>query len=277
MKRKYKVSTNRKAKAVFQNTIFHQGSEARFEEVMIPLSKVLGLQGTGIDETPAFIPFDLVGSEQMLLRYANMYEQFRIDWIEVTFYPVGRPPTHIVTEGNPVTAAALQAWQRHWLIRFPYSTIEDLAEMGTIPITRVMEDPKCLWKPTFTKFKLWWKPRVRSSKPMFWWSDKDSDLQPAAQHVSANIAGAPFPWSPFISTSLAIDGQRSYTTQHLRQPLSEPYVSMVNPAGNRGEAISNCPYKIIIKSGWSFRGYRKMTSQFITSLEEKEPFPADED
>lgn len=278
MKRSYKVSTNRRAKAVFQNVIMHQGSEARFANNLLPLSAILGVQGTGVDETPTFVPYDLVGQEQYLLRYANMYEQFRIDWIEVSFVPVARPPTFMVTDGNPVTATALEGWQRYWLIRFPYSYVDGLTEMGSIPLTRVMEDPKTLWKPTFKSFKLWWKPRVRNTEYMFWYAPKANDLQPAGGHNSANNAGKWFPWTPFVTgdmVSLA-DG-RVFSTQGLRQPMSEPFVSMINPAGNRAEAMSNCPYKIIIRSGWSFKGYRKMTSQFITSLEEKQPEPVDED
>lgn len=281
MKRKYKTSTNRRGKAVFQNVVMHQGSEARFEPNMIPLSKVLGLQGTGVNETPMLIPFDLVGDERYLLRYANMYEQFKIDWIEVTFHPVARPPTYMVTDGDPVTVAALEGWQRYWLIRFPYSYIDQLTEMGNVPLTRMMEDPKTLWKPTYKRFKLWWKPRIRNTAFMSWWAPKENDLnRPAGIHHSSNNAGRYFPWTPFItgdSVQLAAPDGREFTTQGLRQAMSEPFVAMINPAGNRGEDQSNCPYKIIVKSGWSFKGYRKMTSQFITSLEEKDPQPVDED
>lgn len=268
------------AKATFQNVILHQGSEAgRFGDTyLVPLSVILGVQGTGVDETPAFIPFDLVGSEQLLLRYANMYEQFKIDWIEVQFEPVSRPPTTVISDGDPVTAAALAAWQKSWVIKFPYGTNEDLNEMGGIRIDKAFEDPRILFRQTFKKFKLWWRPRIKGNQNMIWMSDNDGALAPAEVHASNQYQGRRFPWCSFITWTLMNGGGgRTYTTHALRQIMSEPYVGLISAAGNRVETVTHCPYKIIIRSGWSFRGARKMTTQFITSLEEKDPFPVDED
>lgn len=79
----------------------------------------MGLSGNLIGNTTDLIPFDLVPSERDLLRYANIYNDFRIKWIKATWVPAvkGRPWKSIQAQGNGVTWNAPNPLM--WVVRYP--------------------------------------------------------------------------------------------------------------------------------------------------------------
>lgn len=151
-------------------------------EVPKQLDYVMGLANlTTTGDDMRMCPFDLVPSERQLTRYLNIYKQFKIKWIKMTWVPTNKGRPVKVQQADAEVTGAYSVYQpqhnpQAWLywnwnssqIQTSYTDIDEehkLTSTGTTNIELYQEQNKKIMKRSM--FKTWsiaFKPRVLDAK-----------------------------------------------------------------------------------------------------------------
>lgn len=258
---------------VFKNEGHYAGGTARFSAAEgTAISALLGVSGTGSTETNALIPFDLIGNERVLLRYANMFEQFRIKYIRVKFDPVQHGPMAI----TPFQAAgATSSGIYRMLVWHPNTMLQNI-EISTITTAMMLEDPRVHKYNVYKPFTVAWKPKILSGDDTIF-NSRNGDS--TSYHNAWSSRSKAMPWTNLIGAYNTIvkvsDGPpavyQPYDSPGMRQPLSQPSVAVQEGVGGNFSTFMYPSMFWKLEACFEFRKRRKVTDAFITSFEEGEP------
>lgn len=257
-------------RVVFKNEGHYAGGTARFSATEgVGLSALLGVSGTGATETDALIPFDLIGNERVLLRYANMFEQFRIKYIRVKFQPVQSGPvamTPFPTTINGVGVSLTSSGIYRMLVWHP-NVMNQNIELATITTDMMLEDPRVHKYNVYRPFTIAWKPKIISGDSTMWLS-RHGDA--TTYHDTYSSKSKPMPWTNVVATYSSTVNGNAYDTAPMRQPLSQPSVAVQEGVSGGFSTLMYPSMFWKLEAVFEFRKRRKVTDAFITSFQESE-------